>query len=29
MAMQLNWRRDGGIVAFVQEDTLPEYDLPS
>ena len=30
MATQrLNWRPDGGIVAFVPEDTiLPEYDLP-
>ena len=29
MATQLNWRPDGGIVAFVPEDTLPAYDLPS
>ena len=28
MATQLNWRPGGGIVAFVPEDTLPEYDLP-
>ena len=29
MATQrLNWRPDGGIVAFVPEDTLPKYDLP-
>src|SRR6187549_2844920 len=28
MATQLDWRPDGGIVAFVPEDTLPEYDLP-
>ena len=28
MATQLNWRPDGGIVASVPEDTLPEYDLP-
>ena len=30
MASQLlNWRPDGGIVAFIPEGTLPEYDLPS
>lgn len=29
MATQLNWRPDGGIVAFVGEDTLPPYNLPS
>jgi hypothetical protein len=29
MATKLNWRPDGGIVAFVPEDTLPEYGLPS
>ena len=29
MATQLHWRPDGGIVASVREDTLPEYDLPS
>lgn len=30
MATQrLNWRPDRGIVAFVPEDTLPEYELPS
>jgi hypothetical protein len=28
MATQLNWRPDGGIVAFVPEDRLPKYDLP-
>ena len=28
MDRQLNWRADGGIVAFVPEDTLPEYELP-
>ena len=28
MATQLNWRPDGGIVAWVQEDRLPKYDLP-
>lgn len=28
MARRLNWRPDGGIVAFVGEDALPEYDLP-
>ena len=28
MDRQLNWRADGGIVAFVPEDRLPEYELP-
>jgi hypothetical protein len=28
MTTRLNWRPDGGIVAFVPEDTLPEYYLP-
>jgi hypothetical protein len=29
MATQLDWRPDGGIVAFVPVDRLPKYDLPS
>jgi hypothetical protein len=28
MATQLNWRPDGGIVALVPEENLPEYGLP-
>jgi hypothetical protein len=28
MDRQLNWRADGGIVAFVPEDRLPAYELP-
>lgn len=29
MTRQLHWRPDGGIVAIVPENTLPEYVLPS
>jgi hypothetical protein len=29
MATRLNWRPDGGVVAFVPVDRLPKYDLPS